>query len=134
MTLSRLNSLRSEIKKANRKHMARVVNEAVKDQKSESPVDMGDLKRSHTSEKISDLEYVVAPDAKVLEADRGSNYAPFVYYGTRPHIIAVKKAKVLTDGVNFFGKVVNHPGTKANKWLDRATRETERKIKGLYRV
>ena len=122
------------VKEANRKHMARVVEEAVKDQKAESPVDMGDLKRSHTSEKISGLDYVVGPRASVLEQDRGSNYAPFVYYGTRPHIIAVKSAKVLTDGVNFFGKVVNHPGTKANKWLDRATRETERKIQGLYRV
>jgi hypothetical protein len=40
-------------------------------------------------------------------------YGPYVEYGTGPHEIRIKKAKVLTDGKNFFGKVVQHPGTEA---------------------
>ena len=36
----------------------------------------------------------------------------FMEKGIKPHKIRVKKAKVLTDGVDFFGKEVNHPGFK----------------------
>ncbi len=132
--MSSLDGIRKQVKRANREHLSRVVSEAVDDQKSESPVDQGDLKASHRSEKISDLSYNVGPDATLLELSRGTDYAPFVYYGTRPHLISVKNANVLTDGNTFFGKVVKHPGTKANKWLDRATKKTRAKIQELYRV
>jgi hypothetical protein len=42
----------------------------------------------------------------------GSNedYAPYVEFGTRSHVISVKNAKVLSDGKNIFGKSVVHPG------------------------
>lgn len=43
-------------------------------------------------------------------------YAPYVEFGTRPHTITAK-GKGLSDGVNFFGKTVNHPGTKAQPFL-----------------
>jgi len=40
-----------------------------------------------------------------------SGYGGYIEVGTAPHVITVKNAKVLTDGKNFFGKTVNHPGT-----------------------
>ena len=43
-------------------------------------------------------------------------YAPYVEFGTRPHTITAKGAG-LTDGTNWFGKTVNHPGTKAQPFL-----------------
>lgn len=49
-------------------------------------------------------------------------YAGYVSKGTRPHIIRVKNARVLTDGVRFFGTKVNHPGTRPNNYLERALR------------
>ena len=44
-------------------------------------------------------------------------YAPFVEFATRPHVITVKNASVLSNGKKFFGKSVNHPGTKAQPFL-----------------
>ncbi|MBE3607040.1 HK97 gp10 family phage protein, partial [Campylobacter sp. RM13119] len=70
-----------------------------------------------------------------------ASYAKFVYFGTKPHIIKPKKAKALAaplkkvkgwsgkvsthDGTQYaiFGKAVNHPGTKANPYLQKAFRE-----------
>ncbi len=45
-------------------------------------------------------------------------YAKFVYYGTKPHVILPKKKKALKTPYGTFKKV-NHPGTKANPYLDR---------------
>ena len=49
-------------------------------------------------------------------------YAVFVHEGTRPHIIrvAVKKTLANKRTGQIFGKVVRHPGTKANPFLQRA--------------
>lgn len=47
--------------------------------------------------------------------------------GSRPHVIMPKKAKVLRfttkTGKVVFARRVNHPGTKANRFLTRALRE-----------
>lgn len=51
---------------------------------------------------------------------RSSSYALYVELGTGPHEISVKNAKVLTDGVQFFGKHVNHPGTAPHPFLAKA--------------
>ncbi|MCX0246409.1 hypothetical protein [Streptomyces drozdowiczii] len=51
------------------------------------------------------------------------HYAPFVNDGTKPHKIRPKRAKALkfnVGGRTVFATVVNHPGTKANPFLDRA--------------
>lgn len=50
-------------------------------------------------------------------------YAWFLEDGTKPHVIAAKNAKALRfmfpqfSGKYIFRKSVNHPGTKAYKWL-----------------
>lgn len=49
------------------------------------------------------------------------NYAVMVHEGTRPHIIEAKNKKVLADkkaGL-IFGRVVHHPGTKPNRFMER---------------
>ena len=52
----------------------------------------------------------------------GAPYAIFVHEGTRPHTIQVVNKKVLANKRTnqIFGKVVMHPGTKANPFLQRA--------------
>lgn len=57
------------------------------------------------------------------EVSANTPYAGYVHEGTRPHIIRVKRATVLTDGKNFFGPIVRHPGTKPNPFLTRAIEE-----------
>ncbi len=46
-----------------------------------------------------------------------SGYGGYLEVGTEPHVIRVKTAKVLTDGKTFFGKEVNHPGTKPHPYF-----------------
>jgi len=50
-----------------------------------------------------------------------ASYAPYVEFGTRPHIIKAVNAKVLANKAtgDFFGPIVHHPGTKANPFLER---------------
>lgn len=47
------------------------------------------------------------------------DYAVHVYYGTRPHVIKAKNKKALRTPYGVF-KQVNHPGTRANPYLDDA--------------
>ena len=56
-------------------------------------------------------------------------YAKFVYFGTRPHVIKPKKMKALANKKSgqIFGKSVNHPGTKANPYIEKAFSEGYRR-------
>ena len=47
-------------------------------------------------------------------------YPSILDSGSGPHIIRVRRAKVLTDGLNYFGVEVNHPGSTADVgwWSD----------------
>lgn len=54
------------------------------------------------------------------------DYAAAVNDGTRPHIIRPRNASVLrfvVGGRVVYARVVHHPGTRANPFLDRALRE-----------
>lgn len=58
----------------------------------------------------------------------GSNveYAGYVNDGTGPHVIRPRTKQFLkfkVGGRTVYAKVVNHPGTRANPFLDRALRE-----------
>jgi len=46
-----------------------------------------------------------------------SGYGGYIEVGTKPHIITVKNAKVLSDGTSIFGKTVHHPGTNPHPYL-----------------
>jgi len=72
------------------------------------------------------------PDTAVV----GTNvhYAPHMEFGTAPHEIAVRNAKVLTDGKKFFGKRVRHPGTAAQPFLEPALRDNYNEIQQLMKA
>ena len=59
-------------------------------------------------------------------------YAPYVEFGTRPHTITAT-GKGLTDGKTWFGKTVNHPGTKAQPFLLPALTGNIRRIIEFFR-
>lgn len=50
-----------------------------------------------------------------------ASYAPYVEFGTAPHIIRAVNARVLAnkEAGQVFGPVVHHPGTKSNPFLER---------------
>lgn len=86
-----------------------------------APVDTGRLRASIRIESRRTLTlrtiYTIGSDV---------SYAPYVNDGTRPHKIRPKTKKALrfrVGGKTVFAAVVNHPGTKANPFLDRALRE-----------
>ena len=72
------------------------------------PVDTGRLRSSIAVEVGKGASAVIGTNVK---------YAKYVEFGTKPHEIRIKNAKVLTDGKDFFGKEVHHPGTKPQPFL-----------------
>lgn len=49
-----------------------------------------------------------------------ASYAPYVEFGTKPHVIEAKNAKALYwPGAEHPVKRVNHPGSKANPFMER---------------
>jgi len=107
------NASRSELREAARQ----VVNRA----KVLAPVRTGRLRSSIRAEppRIFSLRGSVTVGSDL-------EYAAMVNDGTRPHVIRPRNAKVLrftVGGQVVFARVVNHPGTKARPFLDRALRE-----------
>lgn len=86
-----------------------------------APVDTGRLRASIRIESRRTFTlrtvYTIGSDV---------SYAPMVNDGTRPHLIRPKTKQALkfqVGGRTVFAKVVHHPGTRANPFLDRALRE-----------
>ncbi|MFG2873289.1 HK97 gp10 family phage protein [Streptomyces sp. NPDC048338] len=95
----------------------RVVNRA----KVLAPVDTGRLRASirMESRRTFTLKTVWTVGSDVY-------YAPYVNDGTRPHVIRPKTKQALrfkVGGRVVFARVVNHPGTRPQPFLDRALRE-----------
>jgi hypothetical protein len=63
-----------------------------------------------------------------------AKYAPFVEFGTAPHIIRPVNAKVLanTKTGEIFGTLVHHPGTKANPFLEKIIAAAQPDITTLF--
>ncbi len=77
--------------------------------KQRTPVKSGTLKRSIGVDLASDE----------MSAEIGTNleYAAHVEFGTAPRTISIKDASTLSDGKQFYGKEVKHPGTKEHPFL-----------------
>lgn len=86
------------------------------------PVDTGRLRASIRLESRRNLAlrsiYTIGSDVY---------YAPYVNDGTRPHQIRPRSPggtlRFMIGGRVVYAKVVNHPGTKPNPFLDKALRE-----------
>lgn len=99
--------------------------------KREAPVNRspgitgGNLRQSISSRMASSFSAVVSV---------GVAYAVAVHEGTRPHVIrpVVKRALANIRTGQFFGKIVHHPGTRANPFLQRAVDNSESYIKEQF--
>lgn len=86
-----------------------------------APVDTGRLRASGKIQYSSTFGF--RPKATIIF---DTDYAAFVNDGTAPHVIRPRNARVLrfvVGGKVVYAKVVHHPGTRANPFLDRALRE-----------
>jgi len=63
-----------------------------------------------------------------------ASYAPYVEFGTAPHLIRPVKARVLANANTneIFGTLVHHPGTKANPFLEKIIAASEPDIETLF--
>jgi len=58
-----------------------------------------------------------------------ASYAPFVEFGTKPHVIEAKNAKALYwPGAAHPVRKVNHPGTQPNQFLERIVAASQGEI------
>lgn len=90
-----------------------------------APVRTGKLRSSVRMDRRASSGRYAAAGTPISQYEISANtpYAGYVIFGTRPHVIRVKRARVLTDGKTFFGRQVRHPGTKANNFLQKALDE-----------
>ena len=63
-----------------------------------------------------------------------AQYAPYVEFGTAPHIIKPVNARVLANAKTgeIFGTLVHHPGTKANPFMERIVASAQPDIDTLF--
>ncbi len=61
-------------------------------------------------------------------------YSVFVEEGTSPHVIVprVKRGLANTRTGQFFGKKVNHPGTRANPFMSRAVKKSKSLVESYF--
>lgn len=63
-------------------------------------------------------------------------YAMYVVEGTKPHIIRPVNASVLAfqgaSGKMVFTRLVNHPGTKPNPWMQQAAEDARSKVEETF--
>lgn len=87
-------------------------------------------KDTHQLERRIVKRFVRVSGEVVAEVGSEQPYALVHHEGSKPHTIFPKKAKVLRfttkSGDTVFASSVNHPGTKANKFLTDALREVIR--------
>ena len=72
-------------------------------------------------------------EADITRTDRGkaeivasASYAPFVEFGTRPHLIKPKRRKSLrwaTEEGYVFARIVHHPGSRPHPFFKKAVEE-----------
>jgi hypothetical protein len=63
-----------------------------------------------------------------------ASYAPYVEFGTAPHLIQAVNKRVLANVQTgqVFGPLVHHPGTKANPFLERIIAAAQPDITDLF--
>jgi len=85
--------------------------------------------------KVKDLSGVVwIDDSNMLVDFKGKkiNYASFVLFGSRPHLIKPKKKKAIRY-INLehfvFAKTIHHPGYKGDDFMHKALQKTIERMK-----
>lgn len=83
---------------------------------SQTPVDSPSYSDTKGKSYSKELRTVKLKDNE-LAVGTNVEYGAAIEFGSKPHIIEIKKKKVLSNGSKFFGKRVNHPGWKGDSFL-----------------
>lgn len=90
--------------------------------KLSSPIDTGKL-RSSIQSKVTGRNAIVGTNIMYAKAQE---------LGRDPYVIRVKNKKVLTNGLIFFGKQVNHPGFKGKFYMKKGYEEVLNRMDEVY--
>lgn len=90
--------------------------------KQEVPVKTGNLQKS--------IEVLSRTQPFTGGISARAEYAAAVEFGTRPHKITSSRG--LSDGKVFFGRSVNHPGTRANPFMQRTADKEADQVKAVF--
>lgn len=114
-----------EVSKAVQKSALTVQSVAIKEAPVNKKTGGGNLRQNIKSNMLTKTRAQVVSKAP---------YSIFVEEGTRPHIIRIKKKRILADkrAGEFYGTKVNHPGTKANPFMQRAVDKSQGKVKEFF--
>jgi HK97 gp10 family phage protein len=115
-----------EIGIAVRKSGVIVTNAAIK----ESPVN----KQTGGGQLRQNIRMILKTNTRA-EVISNALYSHFVEGGTSPHTIIPRNKKALANKRTgqFFGKIVHHPGTRANPFMRRALTQSQSAIDGFFR-
>lgn len=115
----------TEISKAIQKTVLQIHNQALKEAPVNKQTGGGNLRQNISSKMISKLRG---------EIESRAPYSLFVHEGTRPHDIRPVYKRVLANKRTgqIFGKLVHHPGTRANPFLLRAVEKSARKMEEFF--
>ena len=97
----------------------------LKTEKEEVPVKTAQLKRSITMD-YRPISVSIYPTVK---------YALPVHEGSKPHVIVPTRKKLLRFKINgkwVFARKVNHPGNKANKFVERTVSKTAQSVNKFF--
>jgi HK97 gp10 family phage protein len=116
-----------ETSKAVQKTILTIQSNAMKEAPVNKQTGGGTLQQRITSKMTSILRGEVISNAK---------YSAYVEAGTRPHPIAIVNKKVLANRRTgqFFGKLVQHPGTRANPFMMRAIEKSKQKMLEFFKT
>ena len=84
------------------------------------------------------IVWITNDDMLVSWRGKRINYATFVLFGTRPHLIEAKNRKALRFSYKnldefVYRKRVNHPGYKGDDFLHKAAKKTFAKIDKIFK-
>jgi len=121
--LSELDELTQKVPGAVSRALELLAQELNRQMKLEAPVDDGYMRSSiEIPRRTGEFEYSIFI---------GADYWRPVQFGSKPHVIEAVNAQTLhfyVDGNEVFCKRVNHPGTAANPFIDRALDNVEPRI------
>lgn len=117
----------NELNKAVTHSVGLLQNQTIKEAPVNKEASGGNLRQSVHSRMQTKIRGEVSVDAK---------YSLFVEEGTRPHEIRPTKKKGLANvrQGKFFGKLVRHPGTKANPFLERAVERVTPNVNNFFKT
>jgi len=95
----------------------------------------GEPPRTQTGHLLRSIASEMHPTLPIGRAGvtKSAPYGKHLEFGTRPHTIAAKRVRILTDGTRFFGRKVKHPGIAPRPFMRPAIKRSVKTIEWIMK-